>query len=156
MNDEAKPTASAPTEAAAPAVAVNPFSSASTLALMAPDFSKINDSVYAPAMTDGMAQQMVEINAIADSPDAPTFENTVVAIERSGMLLTRVTKVFFNLTESTSNEAIQALQSEFAPKLAAHSDSISLNPKLFARLQAVYDARASLSAEDTEALKITA
>jgi len=148
MNDEVKQTASAPTEAAVPAAAMNPFAAASTLPLMAPDFSKITDSVYAPAMTDGMAQQIVEINSIANNTDAPSFENTVVAMERTGMLLTRVTKVFFNLTESTGNEAIQALQSEFAPKLAAHADSISLNPKLFARLQAVYDARAALSHED--------
>lgn len=154
MTDSAKQTEAPSTQAAAPPKADNPFAAASSLALMAPDFSKITDSDYAPAMTDGMAQQMVEINAIANSTEAPTFDNTVVPMERSGLLLTRVTKVFFNLTESTSNPTIQALQAEFAPKLAAHADSISLNPKLFARLQAVYDARDTLSGEDNRLVDV--
>jgi peptidyl-dipeptidase Dcp len=154
MTDKAAVAEPAPIVSPAVTAAVNPFAEASKLALLAPDFSKIKDSDYAPAMTNGMAQQMVEIEAIANSTEAPSFENTIVAMERSGLMLTRVTKVFFNLTESTSNETIQTLQGEFAPKLAAHNDSISLNPKLFARIQAIYDAKDSLSGEDKRLVEV--
>ena len=154
MTDKAAVAEPAPMVSPVAAAAINPFADASKLALLSPDFSKIKDGDYAPAMTDGMAQQMVEIEAIASSTEAPSFENTVVAMERSGLMLTRVIKVFFNLTESTSNEAIQTLQAEFAPKLAAHGDSISLNPKLFARIQAIYDAKDSLIGEDKRLVEV--
>ncbi len=143
------------TEVTAPAVArVNPFFEASSLPLMAPDFSKITDDDYMPAFEKGMTDHKAEIAAIADSKDAPTFENTVVAMERAGLGLTRVAKVFFNLTESTSNDKIKGIQGEIAPKLAEHQDSIVLNGKLFARMQAIFDQRASLSAEDQRLVEV--
>jgi len=91
-----------------------------------------------------MKDQLAEIEKIANNPDAPTFANTLEAMERSGALLTRVTKVFFNLSQSNTNDTIQKIKSEEAPKLAAHSDAIFLNPKLFARVKALYDSRDSL------------
>ncbi len=129
-------------EASAPAS--NPFFTESTLPFHAPPFDKINDSDYAPAIEEGMKNQLVEIEKIANDPAAPTFSNTFEAMERSGALLTRVTKVFFNLTQSNTNDTLQKIKSDEAPKLAAHSDAIFLNAKLFARVKSVYDQRNSL------------
>ena len=125
-------------------VRMNPFFQTSTLYLQAPPFDQIRDEDYAPAFADGMKQQAAEMRAIADNAEAPTFDNTIVAMEKSGALLTRVRKVFFNLTESTTNPTIIAVQADVAPKLATHSDSITLDPKLFARISALYDKRDSL------------
>src|SRR5436190_16330082 len=119
----------------------NPFLTESTLPFHAPPFDKIKDSDYQPAIEAGMKDQLAEIEKIANQPAAPTFANTLEAIERSGALLTRVTKVFFNLTTANTSEGLQKIKSEEAPKLAAHSDSIFLNAKLFARVKAVYDQR---------------
>ena len=130
-------------DASAPA-ATNPFFSESALPFHAPPFDKINDSDYAPAIEEGMKDQLAEIEKIANDPAAPTFANTFEAMERSGALLTRVTKVFFNLTQSNTNETLQKIKSDEAPKLAAHSDAIFLNSKLFARVKAVYEKRDSL------------
>src|SRR5581483_5501924 len=127
-----------PTSAAAPP-ATNPFFSEST-----PPFDKITDSDYAPAIEAGMKDQLAEIEKIANDPAPPTFGNTLEAMERSGALLTRVTKVFFNLTQSNTNDTLQKIKSDEAPKLAAHSDAIFLNAKLFARVKAIYDKRNSL------------
>ena len=129
--------------ASAPAAA-NPFFSESTLPFHAPPFDKIKDSDYAPAIEEGMKDQLVEIEKIANDSTPPTFANTFEAIERSGALLTRVTKVFFNLTQSNTNDTLQKIKSDEAPKLAAHSDAIFLNAKLFARVKALYDSRDSL------------
>jgi len=90
---------------------------------------------------------LVEMQAIADDTAAPTFANTIEKMERSGELLTRVAKVFFNLAQSNTNEDIQKLQAEIAPKLAAHQDEIALNPKLFARIKALYDQRDTLTGD---------
>ena len=128
----------------APAPAVNPFFSESTLPYHAPPFDKIKDSDYAPAIEEGLKNQLVEIEAIANSSEAPTFANTFEAMERSGALLTRVTKVFFNLTAANTSEILQKIKSDEAPKLAAHSDTIFLNAKLFARVKALYDKRDAL------------
>jgi len=133
--------------------AENPFFSASKLPLLAPNFELIKDEHYLPAFEQGIAEHATQIRAIADSTDAPTFENTIVAMERSGAVLFRVSKVFFNLTESTTNDTIQAVQSEVAPKLAQHSDSIYLDAPLFARVQQIYENRDGLGL-DAESLRL--
>ncbi len=117
--------------------ASNPFASKSPLLYGAPPFDRIRDSDYLPAFEEGMRRQRAEIDAIADNPEPPTFENTIVAMERSGELLTRVSKVFFNMDQSDTNPAIQKIKAEVAPKLAAHSDAIYLNPRLYARVKAI-------------------
>ena len=127
-----------------PAPATNPFFSESTLPYHAPPFDKIKESDYAPAIEEGMKTQLAEVQAIANNPDAPTFANTLEAMERSGALLTRVTKVFFNLTTANTSENLQKIKADKAPKLAAHSDAIFLNAKLFARVKALYDQRDTL------------
>ncbi|MBS0194301.1 MAG: M3 family metallopeptidase [Proteobacteria bacterium] len=132
------------TAAAAAFTAANPFYAPSKLQFMAPEFDKIKVSDYTPALLAGMAQQRKEIDAIANNKAPPTFQNTIVAMERSGQLLTRVSKVFFNLSQSDSNDAIEKIEEDMAPKLSQHQDAITLNPKLFARIKAVYDQRAKL------------
>ena len=122
----------------------NPFYSASPLQFESPPFDKIHDSDYQPAIEEGMKKQLAEIEAIASQTEAPTFANTIEAMERTGVLLTRVTKVFFNLAQSNTNETIQKIRAEEAPRLAAHQDAIYLNAKLFARVKTLYDSRASL------------
>src|SRR2546423_2580290 len=126
------------------AAAANPFFSESTLPFHAPPFDKIKDSDYAPAIEEGMKNQLAEIEAIANNPAAPTLVNTLEAMERSGALLTRVTKVFFNLTTANTSDTLQKIKADEVPKLAAHSDAIFLNAKLFARVKALYDSRDSL------------
>lgn len=128
----------------APAPAVNPFFSESNLPYHAPPFDKIKDSDYAPAIEEGMKNQLAEVESIANNPEAPTFQNTFEAMERSGALLTRVTKVFFNLTTANTSDTLQKIKADEAPKLAAHSDAIFLNAKLFARVKALYDKRDAL------------
>lgn len=122
----------------------NPFLTASTLPFEAPPFDRIKDADCQPAIEEGMKRQRAEIEAIANDSAAPTFANTLEAMERSGALLTRVSKVFFNITESNTNDTLQKVESDEAPKLAAHQDAIFMDPKLFARVKALYDTRASL------------
>ncbi|WP_297830381.1 M3 family metallopeptidase, partial [Thermomonas sp.] len=136
-------TASTASTASTPAYS-GPFAAPSPLDLNFPQFDRIKDSDFAPAFDYGMAQQLREIDAISNSPEAPTFQNTVVALERSGRLLNRATSVFFNFVASDKTPARAALEVEYAPKFAAHRDAIALNPKLFARIKALYDARATL------------
>ncbi len=128
-----------------PAAESNPFFSASPLSFQAPPFDRIKESDYAPAIEEGMKRQLAEIEVIADSPEPPTFANTLEAMERSGELLTRVAKVFFNLAQSNTSETIQKIKADEAPKLAAHQDAIFLNSKLFARVKALYDRREGLA-----------
>ncbi|MFI5337218.1 MAG: M3 family metallopeptidase, partial [Opitutales bacterium] len=109
-----------------------------------PQFDLIRNEHFAPAFAQGMAEHLREIDAIAHDPAAPTFENTIVAMERSGQLLVRVSRLFFNLTGCNTNPELQKLQRAIAPQLAAHSDAITLNPVLFARIRTLYDARESL------------
>src|SRR5205085_12640549 len=123
----------------------NPFFNESTLPFQAPPFDKIKDSDYQPALAEGMNRQLVEVEAIANNNEPPTFVNTIEAMERSGALLTRASKVFFGLTQANTNPTIQKIESEEAPKLAAHQDKIYLNSKLFARVKSLYDRRATLS-----------
>jgi peptidyl-dipeptidase Dcp len=122
----------------------NPFFQPSTLPFQAPPFDKIKDTHYQPAIEEGMRRQLAEIDAIAESREAPAFANTVEAMERSGSLLTRVAHVFFGLTQADTNPAIQKIEAEESPKLAAHQDKIYLNPKLFARVKSIYDRRNTL------------
>jgi peptidyl-dipeptidase Dcp len=121
----------------------NPFYAASTLQYQAPPFDRIKDSDYEPAMKGGMTQQIAEIDAIANQSAAPSFDNTIVAMERSGVLLTRVAKVFNAITSANTNDTLQAVQERVAPKLAEHSDKIYLNDRLFQRVRAIYDQRVS-------------
>src|SRR2546428_12682866 len=123
----------------------NPFLTPSPLPYQAPPFDKIKDADYQPAIEEGMKRQIAEIEVIANNPDPPTFDNTIVAMERTGDLLTRTAKVSFNLAQSNTNDTIQKIEAEESPKLAGHTDTIFLNPKLFARVKAIYDQRDSLS-----------
>jgi peptidyl-dipeptidase Dcp len=122
----------------------NPFYATPAPPFFAPPFDKIRDRDYQPAIEAGMAEQKREILVIADNPAPPTFENTVVAMEKSGQLLNRVMSVFNAVTSADTNPYLENVQTEEAPRLSAHQDSIYLNPKLFARVRAVYDERASL------------
>ncbi|MFE0499475.1 M3 family metallopeptidase [Lysobacter soli] len=122
----------------------NPFFADSTLPLHYPQFDKIKDSDFAPAFDAGMAQQLKEIDAIANNAEKPTFENTIIAMENSGRTLGRATTVFFNLVGTDTNPTREKLQGDYAPKFAAHRDAINLNGKLFARVKALYDTRDSL------------
>jgi peptidyl-dipeptidase Dcp len=122
----------------------NPFFQPSPLQYQAPPFDKIHDADYLPALEEGMKRQLAEIDAIANDPAPATFENTLVAVETSGQLLTRVSKVFFSLAQSNTNDALQKIRAEEAPKLAAHSDAIFQNPKLWERVESLWDRRDSL------------
>ncbi|HTP40629.1 MAG TPA: M3 family metallopeptidase [Steroidobacteraceae bacterium] len=122
----------------------NPFDQPSTLPYQLPPFAQIHDADYLPAFTAGMAQQLREVAAIANDPAAPTFANTVVALERSGALLNRVNKVFFNLSSSNTDPAMEKIEQEIAPKLSVHQDAIWLNPKLFARFETLHEHAATL------------
>ncbi|MDD2511778.1 MAG: M3 family metallopeptidase [Proteiniphilum sp.] len=110
----------------------------------APPFDKISVEDYVPAFEAGMAQQEKEIDAIVNNPDAPTFENTMLALDNSGSILERVSSVFYGLEGTDTNEKMQQIKEEMSPKLTAHSDNISLNEKLFERIKTLYDNAASL------------
>lgn len=126
----------------------NPLFSPSTLPLEAPNFDVISVEHYRPAFEAGMERQLAEMDSIASNPEEPTFENTIVAMEKSGRLLTRTSNVFYNLTSAHTNEEIQAIQSEMAPKLASHSDNIYLNADLFERVQTLYEQREELDLDE--------
>ncbi|HYG07568.1 MAG TPA: peptidyl-dipeptidase Dcp [Stenotrophomonas sp.] len=137
-------TASAP--APAPATA-NVLLSASPLPFQAPQFDKIKDSDFLPAFEEGMKQQLAEVRQIAGSTEAPTFDNTFLPLEKSGETLKRTALTFFGVVQADTNDARQKIQEEVAPKLAAHQDEINLDPKLFARIKTIYDARDTLNLE---------
>ncbi|MCU6500738.1 M3 family metallopeptidase [Rugamonas sp. A1-17] len=131
---------------AAPAAALagNPLATASTLPFHYPAFDKIKDEHFQPAFIEGMRIQLKEIEAIANNKKPATFENTIVAMEKSGELLTRVQTTFGNLQGANTNDKLDAIDSEMSPKLAAHGDAIYLNPKLYARVKSLYDNRDKL------------
>ncbi len=131
----------------------NPFYAPSVLAFGAPPFDKIKDADYQPAIEAGMAQQRIEMEAIAADPAPPTFQNTLVAMEKSGLLLDRVLSAFHGVTGANTNPALQQTQKIEAPKLAAHQDAIYLDPRLFARVAAVYKQRDQLHL-DPESLRL--
>ncbi|NGZ83187.1 M3 family metallopeptidase [Duganella aceris] len=124
--------------------ASNPFAKASKLPFNYPAFDQIKNEDYAPAFAEGMRQQAVEIEAIANNKKPATFDNTIVAMEKSGQLLSRVSSVFGNLSGANTNDSFKALERELSPKLAAHSDAIRLNGKLYARVKSLYDKRDKL------------
>ena len=138
--------------AAAPA-ADNPFFVVSELPYQMPAFDKIKDEHYAPALERGMSEQRAEIDAIANNAEAPSFENTIVAMEKTGALLNRTAAVFGNLAGAHTNPEIQKVQATLAPKFAAHQDAILLDGKLFARVKSLYDQRADLGL-DAESLRL--
>jgi peptidyl-dipeptidase Dcp len=131
----------------------NPFYAPSTLPFQAPYFDKIKDDHYQPAIEAGMAQQLAEIQAIANNPAPPTFENTIVAMEKTGRLFNRVMAVFGCVTSADTNPTLQKIKALEAPKLAAHQDAIYLDTKLFQRVAAVYKQRDALKL-DPESLRL--
>ena len=137
-------TAASQSQPQTPDAAPNPLLTASTLPFQAPPFDKIKDADYLPAFEEGMRQHLAEVRKIADNTEPATFANTNEALERSGETLDRVSRIFFGLVQADTNDARQKIQEEIAPKLAAHQDEISLDPKLFARIKAVYDQRDTL------------
>jgi peptidyl-dipeptidase Dcp len=145
------PAAAATASTAAPAPHENPLLVASTLPFHAPPFDKIADTDFQPAIEEGMKQQQAEVNAIADATDEPTFDNTIVAFEKSGVLLKRAQSAFSALTGANTNDTLQKADEALSPELAEHSDAIYLNEKLFKRVQSLYDKRASLKLDPESA-----
>ena len=143
--------ASASTAAPTTAMTSNPFFHASTLPFQAPPFNKITDADYQPAIEAGMRRQLAEIDKIADNPAPPTFKNTYVAMEKSGVMLNRVMDVFNGVTAANTDDTLQQVQKEEAPRLAAHQDAIYLNDKLFKRVEAVYNQRDKLKLDPESA-----
>ncbi|OOG54210.1 dipeptidyl carboxypeptidase II [Rhodanobacter sp. B05] len=141
------------TQAAVASASSNPFFAESTLPLHYPAFDKITDRDFAPGFDRGMADQLQEVHIIAQRAEAPTFGNTIIALEQSGQILKRTSTVFFSLVGVENNDARKAIQAEYAPKLSAHRDAIMLNPALFARIQKLYDTRGSLGL-DAESVRL--
>src|SRR5437016_2075466 len=135
--------------AAAPAD--NPLLKESTLPYHYPPFDKIKDEHFVPAIEAGMREQLKEVDTVANSSDKPTFDNTIVALERTGRLLDRAERTFDNLNACNTNPTLQKIETEMAPKLAAHRDAIHLNSKLFARVQELYDNRDKLGLDPESA-----
>lgn len=131
----------------------NPLLAESPLPYGMPPFDRIKDEHFGPAIEQGMSEHQAEVSAIADNPEPPTFENTIVELERAGQTLSNVMRVFGNLSGANTNPNLQAIQREMAPKLSAHSDSINLNSALFARIEALYDQREELGL-DAESLRL--
>ena len=126
----------------------NPLLTESTLDYQAPDFSKIRPAHFVPAIEEGIRIQLAEIDSITSNTAAPTFENTVLAYEKSGRLLARATSILSGLVGADGTEELQKIDEETTPMLSAHHDALLLNEKLFARVKAVYDQRSSLQGED--------
>ena len=129
----------------------NPFAQRSLLEYELPPFALIKEEHYLPAFYEGCAQQLAEVQEILETTGAATFENTIVALEKSGQMLARVLRVFFNKSSSDTSDSLDAIEEELAPKLAAHQDAISLNPALYSRIKALYDDRESLGLNTEDA-----
>ncbi len=127
----------------------NPLLSPSTLPFEAPDFDAIDVEHFRPAFKAGMEEEIEEMEAIASNPEQPTFENTIIEMEESGSILRRTRSVFYNLTSAHTNDKIQEIQKEMAPKLSAHSDNILLNAKLFDRVKTLYKKRNELDLDES-------
>ncbi|BBD81258.1 peptidyl-dipeptidase Dcp [Aerosticca soli] len=151
------PAQAAATAASTAMTADNPFAHESTLPFQAPPFDRIKDTDYQPALEEGMRQQLAEVRAIADDPAPPTFDNTLVPLEKSGALLKRVMLAFDAVTGANTNDALQKVQEIEAPRLAAHQDAIYLDAKLFARIEAIYQQRdrLALDPESRRLLEVT-
>ncbi len=128
-----------PTIAETPMNEANPFFEPSPLYLHYPEFDKIKNSDYVPAFEKGMQDGLTEIDVIANQAEAPAFDNTFIPMEESGTLLNRVATEFFAMSSANTNDEIDAIETEMAPKLSAYSDKIHLNTKLFTRIQTIYD-----------------
>ncbi len=115
-----------------------------------PPFDKIKDEHYKPAFEKAIEEQKADVAAIASNAEAPTFANTIEALEYSGKLLTKVSNVFYNLTSADTNETLQAIASEISPKLSALNDDIRLSPELFQRVKAVYEKRNELGLREDQ------
>ncbi len=134
----------------------NPLMTESTLAFQAPDFSQIKVEHFLPAFKQGMAEQISEIDSIVANPEAPSFENTIVALEQSGRLLNRTSAIFFGISGANGTDEIRAIQTEVSPLLSEHQDKISLNDELFERIKEVYDKEhGKLQGEDARLLEVT-
>lgn len=131
----------------------NPFLVESTLPYFAPDFSKIKNEHYRPALLQGIEEKKQNIEAIANSEEEPTFENTIVAMEKSGDLLTRTQRVFYAMSSADTNETIQEISEELAPKFSELNDGIYLNDKLFQRIKTLYGKKDELGL-DAESMKL--
>ncbi len=131
----------------------NPFYAKSTLPFEAPPFDRIKDADYQPAIEAGIGEQKREIEAIANNPAAPTFDNTIVAMEKTGQLLSRVSQVFDGIAQANTNPALQKVQEIVTPERTALQDAITLNTKLFKRIETLYNERASLNL-DAEQLRL--
>src|SRR5256886_11699912 len=140
---------SAPERSAA--TADNPLLTESTLPYRVPPFDKIKDEHFAPAIKAGMREQLKEVGAVVNNSEKPTFDNTIVGLERTGRLLDRAERTFSNLNACNTNPAMQKIEKEMAPKLSAHRDAIHLNGKLFARIQKLYDNREKLGLDPESA-----
>ncbi len=142
-----------PTAANADTVRENPFLAPYTNKYEIPPFDKIQNSDYMPALRAAIAAHDAEIAAIVNNPEAPTFANTIEALDNSGKLLDKVANVYMALSESDSSPELQAVGEEFEPMLASHSDEVSMNEGLFKRIKALYDARETLGlAKDQQRL----
>ncbi|MFT3782706.1 MAG: M3 family metallopeptidase [Nibricoccus sp.] len=122
----------------------NPLLTPSDLQFGYPKFDQIRNGHFRPAYTQGMADHLLEVDAIANNPEAPTFENTITALERCGQLLANATRIFDGLNATNTNPEMEAVEQEMAPKLAAHADAILMNPRLFSRVSALYEKRSEL------------
>lgn len=132
----------------------NPLLAPSSLELEAPDFTKINPEDFLPAFQEGMRVQLLEIDSIINNPEPATFENTLVALQQTGQLLTRTSKIFFGLASAEATDKIREIENEIVPLLTAHQDAINLNDALFARIKAVKEGTPSLSGEDQRLLQV--
>src|SRR3954467_5050666 len=124
----------------------NPLLTESSLPYQIPPFDKIKDEHFEPAVEAGMREELKEVEPVANNSEKPTFDNTIVALERTGRLLDRAERTFSNLNACNTNPTRQKIDKEMAPKLAAHHDEIFLNPKLFVRVQALYEQRDKFAA----------
>ncbi len=155
--ETAETTDATDTAETATAEVTNPLLTAWDTPYGAPPFDQIEEAHFLPAYEVALASHRAEIEAIATNPDAPTFENTLLAMENAGADLTRISRVFFNLTSSASNDEIRAIQREMSPRLAAHSASITLNADLFARIETLYNSldELDLTAQQRRLVEVT-
>ena len=131
----------------------NPFFNEYQTPFQVPPFDEIKPEHFLPAIDEGIRQQMAEIDVIIKRSETPDFDNTIMAYDNSGELLSKVSKVFSNLNGANTNPQIQMLAREISPKLTQHGDNISLNPELFRKIKSVYDRRATLSL-DADQLRV--
>src|SRR5512143_345289 len=134
----------------APFTSANPFAEPSALFDQAPPFDRITNAEFQPAIEEGMRRQLAEVATIAADTAAPTFDNTIIALERSGQLLQRAGNVFNALTSANTNDTLQQVQEAVAPELAAHRDAIFLNDTLFRRIKSLYDRRTALGIDSLQ------